>query len=863
MHVVKASAKRLLTGLTAAATLFGLGLTTFTNPPTAKAADPKPAYATARITKLADGTGHGTSAQTFINSRNGFATGDDSPSDGVVSSGDTVSYEVALSFTAASKREVNVTWDLADAPYLKGGMVACVSGQQVTAKKNGSGCTYTVPAGAVETITQPLTLTAKDTDGLVKTDQTPKVTVARKDGGSVAYRTDTVTVVSAPAADLVVDNGGYPDKNYRRERRTTWVSSGTATGYFDLKVKPLAYPGYATTHGASTTGAWSASVDVSHFPNGTAWTLDGTNPLEVTNGNIRIENHTGNATLKWSIPAESLASIKEGAVATYDIQITPDENSFSVGEGADALQNMGDGGEPGRGHGKDTASSEDSEGAVDGYPYPNNDWSRAIIERFEHYESNKPSVTYSKTLERPYTAGKTIFDTESLTFDKAKGTTGISHYGTGDEVATGTQIRTIIDSNIFKTELLDDATALTLTDTWDTSEQVYDGGLQLVTDDGQPLDPSMYKVQWTDKTGKDATWHDGEPDGENKAVAIRVVIQAEALRRDGGVTAPSVSFITRITADVSRGNVRCDDTATGTLTGASGSSSASVADYVWAVAPGDPVADITNNVTVMDADGRQREGNMGQPGDTAKYSLTPSIDNIQLSGTSLTPTVTIPYPAGLIDPTCDSGDWKLTISGTGKNRKLVFTAPTKDGKLTPRLGSYGGATLPVITWHATVGNLASGTISAAASFQYVTDPNGIVPSQTAVSLVATASFTVSDIATTSGVLNANQAKVEIGDPMSWTFNTYAKGSDRSGKADFMLRLPSNDDSVMLGEDNTGLDGSWAEYERGSSAYHGTYKLTDPVQLNAENSSQTTVMYSTTVKWTDDPADYTWKSWDQL
>lgn len=58
-------------------------------------------------------------------------------------------------------------FDLDDAPYLQtadgGGF--CQPGQLVTAKKNSDGsCSYTVPAGGVETMTQTFYLKAKDTE---------------------------------------------------------------------------------------------------------------------------------------------------------------------------------------------------------------------------------------------------------------------------------------------------------------------------------------------------------------------------------------------------------------------------------------------------------------------------------------------------------------------------------------------------------------------------------------------------------------------------------------------------------------------------------------------------------------------------
>ena len=848
---------KIAAGFAAAASCI-LGLSTASNP-AAVAAEPTPSYTTAAISKLSDGTGHGTAAQTFINSSNGFAPGDDAPDDGIVSSGDTVSYKVELSFTAAAKRQVRVRWDLSDAAYLESGTLACSSGQQVSAQPQADGsCLITVPAGVVETYAQTLTLTARDTNGATVDGQTPRLVVSREGGNgeTVSYRADAVTVVSAPAADLVVDNGGYPDKQQRKERSSEWRKSGTVTGYFDLKVKPLAYPGYETAHGASTTGAWSADVDVSAFPSGTAWTIDGVNPLPVSNGRIRLEDRSGDVKLEWSIPASSLAGVKEGGDTYYDIQVIPDEGSFATGEGVDIMQNMGDGGEPGRGLGRNTASSQDSAGAVDGYPYPNNDWSRAIITRPNG--DTEGNIRYTKIVERPYTPGRTIFDEESVTFDKASSSTS----GFDADVAAGTQLRTTVDATLLEPDILENGDTVIVMEQWDSSEQKYDGGFT-VGRRGETIPSGLYKVQWAEQApDDDGAWHDGVPSTADNPSAIRMVLQPGALQEGDVMYSPTMSFLTKITAAADKGNVYCDSTTTGTVVEDGVSSSVFITSYVWSVAPGVPEASVANEVRISDASGAPRDGD-ALPGDTASYLVTPTVDNIQLSGTALLPTVTIPYPDGLVDPVCDSPNWLLAVTGEGDDRTLTFTYNSTDGKITPVVDDHGESVLPVIEWHATVGNLANGTIPAAATFTFTTDRNDAVPSQTAVSTVQNAQFNVTQAVSENSVITAVPAETEVGDPLSWTFNAYAKGENRSGTATFMIRLPSNDDDAMLGKDGTGLDGSWNEYDRGSSAYHGSYTLSSPVSMNTENSSTTTVSYSTTVAWSDDPADYRWKTWEQL
>ena len=64
--------------------------------PAGLAAAAAPAYVSAALSKVADGTGHGTPNQTFVNAANGFEVGDNAPDDGVVSSGDLVLYRLDL-----------------------------------------------------------------------------------------------------------------------------------------------------------------------------------------------------------------------------------------------------------------------------------------------------------------------------------------------------------------------------------------------------------------------------------------------------------------------------------------------------------------------------------------------------------------------------------------------------------------------------------------------------------------------------------------------------------------------------------------------------------------------------------------------
>lgn len=871
MSILKKHVAHPVALLAAIATLAS-GLTCMTNPvasPKAHADELKPAYATAKIVKKADGTGHGTSSQTFVNSKNGFATGDDSPTDGVVASGDTVEYSLTLNFNAAGKRTINVKFDLDDAPYLQtadgGGF--CQPGQLVTAKKNSDGsCSYTVPAGGVETMTQTFYLKAKDTGGLVKPGQIPKIVVAREGGTSTTYRTDELTVVSAPAADLVIDNGGNPVKGqYSYEHRTYWSQNTDTTGDFTIRADALTYPGYSSTKGASTSIDWTTKVDISDFPQGTVWTVgdqritrnsDKEQYLTVSSG-----KNGAAATISYRIPAgtDALKNMKEGDVKYYDVHLVPDETVFSVkDDNGDALLNMGKGGEPGWNIGRDKSTYNKDTGARVGYPYANNDWSRAIIQRLKPTPAGKIPL-FGKGLQRPNTASKTMFDKENLTFDAAEGKADIYHYysdGSGDTVSRGTQVKTILEmyaANVTADKLKN--TTPTMQDEWDNTRMRWDGSLE-VTQNGAPV--SDYKVQWADS--KD-NWHDGEPSDTDapNVKKIRVTFNPDTLTLGKGAPNVQVTFNTLAIADVSKGNVEALDTLTAWLTE---DDKASVTNWVWIAKPVDPTTSIDISLKAYDGEGNQVYANNSSnhpsgsavdltPGMRVDYTVTEQLRTILLSNTSMTPTITVPKPKGLYNPTCDDSFWQMKVDGNN----LVFTP--RSGKVTPEVDRMGSATLPDLHFSGIVSNLATGTVTASANMSVDVDENGALQAQTIKSNTPSVPFPVSNAETNSGIMRVKTTKAEISDPLTWEFNVYGKGGGHTGTMDSMLLLPANGDEKYVQD-------KLVEYERGYSNYHGSYELTQPVTVNMDNSTSTTVYYSTTTgKKSDNPADYEWKTWDEL
>lgn len=867
MSILKKHVAHPVASLAAIAALAS-GLTCMTNPvgmPSAQAAGPTPTYTTARIVKKADGTGHGTEAQTFVNSKEGFTPGDDSPTDGVVASGDTVEYSLTLNFNAAGKRTIRVKFDDSKAPFLEptNGGGSCQPGQLVTAKKNSDGsCSYTVPAGGVETMTQTFHLQAKDTGGVARTGQIPQFTVSREgdNGESTTYRSDEITVVSAPNADLVIDNGGNGLYSYERRAKRTEKNDTPATGYFTIRADALTYPNYSSSKGASTLIPWTTKVDVSAFPQGTTWTVNN-QKLEVEDGQVTVSSNDGRSVdLHWSIPAstDALKNMQKGGVLYYDIHLVPDKTIFSVkGDDDNALLNMGKGGEPGWNTGKDKSTYDKNTGARSGYPYANNDWSRAIIE----YPTTPRGEIFNKTLIRPDTSNKTMFDEENIEFSKADSTTPVYHWSNEDDaVAQYTEITTrltMLAQNVTKDEAKD--TTPTMQDEWDSSKSLYEGDLK-VLQGSSPL--TGYKLQWAETDSDD--WHDGEPAQQDMPKVGKIKVQFDPASITWGDNAPPVfiTFDTKTIAPPTSGNKRCVDTMTAWL---DPRSKGTMSDYVWVAQPVTPSAHIDMSLKAYDGESNQvydsgeaigtDNSNELAPGMRVDYTLNEQVNSIALSGTRMRPTITVSKPKGLVNPTCDDSNWQMQVDGDN----LVFTLRSENGKATPEVGRNGTAVLPDVHFSGTVSNLASGSVEPTAIMNVDVDEHGAMKASTAVSNLASKPFTVSSQETNSGIMRAKTAKAEINDPLTWEFNVYGKSQNSKGKSmETMLLLPMNGDEDKYQQEK------FNEYDRGFTHYDGSYTLKDPVTINPDNSTTTTVLYSTTTgKTTDNPADYEWKTWEQL
>lgn len=477
-------------------TILALSTVPFASLATANAAEVSP-NDTVTLVKVADGTHAGAGTETFINSKNGFSVADDTETDGVVASGDYVTYEYDLSIVAGRARTVNVKFTQPDGGALNiadFGNTAMTS-STITAKFSGDTWTYNVPRGASAHIKARFSVRAKDTNGSVVKDNVITATVTNNIVSSYEYttKTDPVTVVSTPFADLTIDS--VYSRNVNRN-----YSQGAKYGTFNIEPAALKIDGYSD-NGLSSGGEWHTDIDVSSFPDGTQWWL-GDTELTVTNGKIKDVKASGNQTLKYKLP-DSAIPTAEDPKAIYTIYLEPYADSFKTGD----VSNIKD---PGAGEDENyDTSTYTSNGALvhapKGVNVPNNNYATAVW-RYEppvegeiwRYDTYVPR----NTRETVYDNGNVYWNNKSNYYQQGSKTYyqgGDLKYITNDNDMYGV---ITISSDGLKGIISTDK--LVAGDTWDSEgtegnyrDSHYDTTRNVVvTYNGDPIDIDNYTVQW-------------------------------------------------------------------------------------------------------------------------------------------------------------------------------------------------------------------------------------------------------------------------------------------------------------------------------------------------------------------------------
>ena len=452
----------------------------------ANAAELKIPNDTVKIGVVADGTHNGPGTETFVNSANGYNPGDDTVDDDVVASGDFVTYKVTLTLAAGPARDISVAFsnqspddliNLSDFRNLNLDSALIKSSWDDSSKTMN----LSIPRGMAGTLSGTVIAQAKDSLGKVSTGHKVTAVLTNKDYTFKSV-SKAITVVSAPLADLTI-SGAH-----------SYGSSQGGKGSFKITPFKLTPEGYSSA-GVSSEANWITDINVSEFPDGTTWSIDGTN-IPVVDGKLKGVSYSGTKYLDYTIG--SLPQ-KGDPARTYKIWLEVSPDSFSVDGG---LKNVAD---PGNGQDASYDTSSYGYGATKGKDYPNNNYSRATW----YYQEVPEGRIYGYYRYAPSKHDQTIYEEGNLHWaNSTEWADNPSRYldGTtteGNKVTSDNDIKNesyVILKNVGQGKHLSD---ITITDTLDTADgneyqkHSYDPTKQVVVKLGsEVLSPSKYKVEW-------------------------------------------------------------------------------------------------------------------------------------------------------------------------------------------------------------------------------------------------------------------------------------------------------------------------------------------------------------------------------
>jgi alpha-tubulin suppressor-like RCC1 family protein len=771
----RAVVRRVLSGVAAAAVVAG-GLVAVSAPGATAAPGPNP-YTDVRVTKKYDGTGHGTDAASFVNTANGFSPGDDGPSDGVVSSGDVVGYEVELKFQAGPKRTVAVS--MGSAAYLRwseGKAEFCAPVPGVSVQVSGNSCLFTIEEGAAASVTRTLLMTASDAQGLARTEQKFPVSVGISGQSPYAsVETEAVTVVSAPQADLTI-----------RPSAQLYAYEGAASGGFTITPRALKREGFSPVKGVSTGMQWEARVNVSAFPEGTTWRL-GTQAVTPVDGWLTLK-YSGERQLNFTVPG-GWPEQDEGSTAVYDVWMEVPGSAF---RSTDYLNN-GDGWQPGTGKPQSWSTYDPKTGSIGGTPYPNNDYSAARVYR----PIPASGELFSKRVAYPYTGSQSKFEPGNMQWAAAS-STGYSNAGSPWQLAAGAQFRQELSVLTTAIEVGpgDPAPQIVVADEWDPGLQRVDGFVNVTGPDGTPVDPASYRIFWsTTETGDpiaDASVTQGWVEQEEAPAggrAIRVVFAEGALpvHDQAGAGAFTVTVPAKIRESVKPGDgpvvqdvmrARVGD---GDIAGVTGA--------VQVVFPVIPTLQVEHTVANPQT----------PPGSTASYRVRARVVNPPIPAAGFAARVEVEADRCVTDPVSTNPAWQLTVipAEPGPSGRVCGDPESTPARLvfTPAEGLIAGsyqdwnktATLPDITYDAKATYTARDTIVSAATFS-LDGAEQVLPAS------AEARSTVPEQLTAAARVSVVTPQQEIEEPLTWRVDLAAT-LNGTGHTETVIALPRNGDGA--------------------------------------------------------------------
>ena len=246
-----------------------------------------------KLKLLTDGTGHGTEYQSFINSKNGFDPGDNTNKDKIVTSGDTVVYQLEMKIEKGKKRHLDVLWSgVKNADGKEQGTDNLCSANIPGVKAYGSSegyCRFVIEEGVDGYLSRQIALPAPQSEE-GKTIYEWKPLVATSAG---QMDVEPVTVVSAPVVDVRIKSDKNPAFDGRKNTLTVFTKTDSSKyknysrykGYFDGEIQPF-----------------EVEVDVSKFPEGTQFPEN-----TVKNGKITLtfNNTSQSIDIPYSLPVKN------------------------------------------------------------------------------------------------------------------------------------------------------------------------------------------------------------------------------------------------------------------------------------------------------------------------------------------------------------------------------------------------------------------------------------------------------------------------------------------------------------------------------------------------------------------------------
>ena len=815
--------------LAALATLGALWVPGTARKATAETPETKPRpYVAATILSHEDGTGFGTPAAPWLTEENGFPVGDEGPHDGVVTTGDSVHYRVRLAFQAAKARDVTVF--VAGSKYLtEAAGNTCPSGVNVTGKASGSGCTYSIPAGVAESVDVDLYMTAGDTAGKAVTGIKPELRLARSDGATDSLQLGALTIVSARNADLVVDNGalsGNEDFPYACDK------DSALAGGFNLKVVPLKRQGYTTTHGSSTRFPWQAVADVSAWPASTVWRWGDRQKgtiLTPVGGMLHLPQVTGNANLYYSVPT------KDVTVDThvYDIHVIV-QSGFPQGQPGDQAP-------------RDASTYDKDLGSSDGRPYANNDWSRGKLRKTTCRAVPSDLGGDELSIRFPYPDydnqykywEETMWDDTHLNppFNYALSYAVIEgKKNAAEDIGIHAKMQASVDMKTMAYNEGDDY--------WSFDSGLEFTSLPVVTDkNGNTVapGPNTYVIKY-------GTTMDTDPSRLNDAPpkdlsTIRVVFIHRYDRTFNGTATWDLVAASEGVNEITGYGAACKGSEHGLLH----------AGTITVKKPG--------LWTAITKDSQQD----AEPYDKIHAYFGPKLKDLPSTYLDMTSDIDICVSSGLSKVTVESSWW--TFSPTTKQGcSKAWTAhvaghPNWDEggfEGDPHTGSIGVIEMSAIVKPTATGTQTisfSGTLSSARKGDIAAQTQNIGASSTiTVTAPAKAASSISDNLRRDRETDAGT--VDPGSAVGMRSTLYVHGPQAAGPASMVIQLPNKADKA-LASDGKGPDGTWHEYDRGSSTMTAT--LTgEPVVDTDLTAGQVALRYSTDSVISLDPAKRTWQ-----